>query len=294
VTLYVSGVGDVPIIWMPASDEDYKGEDEGGRSGNRPIAIVHHRIVGSLNSADITFAKNDADPATIGSLGRSVSSTFAIGYDSDNNLAIHQYVNVADTPYTNGDCQQDGYGIASRWDGWYGHKDQGGSSDPLKKGIVREPIIKTSIALDKLLLSGNREAMRAAGIHIRDDGTAEALGKIVPGPTTLIDHNDIAGKGKPYCWRPWQADKVGFPRDRYVMELTVVLDLTPFDQADIDAAVKAATLSLNAEILALESTEAALKASVALLQSQLATAEGAAKAAILAAIAGLQTQADAL
>lgn len=269
MSIDVPGVGLVPIIWMPASDEDFKSASEGGRSGYQPIAIVHHRVVGSLNSADITFAANDADPATVGAPGRSVSSNFAIGYDSDGKLAIHQYVNVSDTPYTNGDCRANTYPAQpSRWDGWYGHKahnertvtiehdDQGGSPDPTKKGIVREPIIKTSIALDRLMLSGDIAAIRAAGIKIRDTATATALGKIVPGPKTLIDHNDIAGANKPYCWRPWRADKTGFPRTRYVTELSApdpapVPDPTPYSQADLDAAVKAATDPLNAKLAAI-------------------------------------------
>lgn len=229
----VPGVGLVPIVWMPASDEDYRDESEGGRSGYRPIAIVHHRIVASLNSADLTFAANDANPATVGSPNRSVSANFAIGYDSDGKLYIHQYVDLSDTAYCNGDCRAVNYpDQPSRWDGWYGHEghnertvsiehdDQGGSSDPTKKGIVREPIILTSIALDSLMLSGDLVMMRAAGIRIRDQETADALGKIVPSTKTLIDHNDIAGANKPDCWRPWQADKTGFPRTRYVTALT--------------------------------------------------------------------------
>lgn len=269
MTLPVPGVGDVPIVWMPASDEDYKDQSEGGRSGYQPIAIVHHRIVGSLNSADLTFAANDANPLTVGAPGRAVSAHFGIGYDTDGKLAIHQYVNLSNTAYTNGDCRANTHPAQpSRWDGWYGHKahnertvtiehdDQGGSSDPAKKGIVREAIIKTSIALDRLMLTGDIAAMRAAGIHILDAATAIALGKIVPGPKTLIDHNDIGGANKPYCWRPWQADKTGFPRSRYVTELTAAVpplpdpDPTPYSQADLDAAVKAAVDPLEAKIAA--------------------------------------------
>lgn len=258
MSINVPGIGLVSVVWHPASDEDFKSQAEGGRSGHQPIAIVHHRIVGTLGSADTTFAHGDADPATVGSAGRSVSATFAVGHKGGVLQAI-QYVDVSDTAYCNGDCSQDAYAIASRWDGWYGHsahnertvsiehEDNAGlpAGDP-KRGVVPEDVIKLSIALDRLLLSGDLAAIRAAGIRIRDQATATALGKIVPGTKTLIDHNDIAGKGKPSCWRPWAADTVGFPRARYIAELTAV------PAPDCSAAVKAATDPLVARIATLE------------------------------------------
>lgn len=241
----VPGVGDVPVVWHPASDEDFKDKAEGARSGYQPIAIVHHRIVGSLSSADLTFAHSDADPATVGSPGRPVSAQFAVGHKAGKLQAI-QYVDLSDTAYCNGDCSQTAYGSAfpSRWDTWYGHKghnertvsieheDNAGlpAGDPLR-GVVPEDVIKLSIALDRLLLSGNLTAIRAAGIRCRDAATATALGKIVPGSRTLLDHNDIAGKGKPYCWRPWLLDK-GFPRARYITELSAPAP-TPPQEADV-------------------------------------------------------------
>lgn len=289
MSLSVPSVGDVPIVWMPASDEDFKGENEGGRSGYRPIAIVHHRIVGTLNSADIVFAANDSNPATVGSAGRPVSAHFAIGIEG-NRVEVHQYVNLSDTAYCNGDDSTSG-----NWDEWYSpvahnertvsieHHDNGGSSDLSVKGIVPESVIKTSIALDRLLLSGDRDAMRAAGIRIRDDGTAEALGKIVPGPRTLIDHRDIAGSNKPYCWRPWKADAIGFPRARYIAELTQAVDLTPYDQADLDAAVAEAVAAITAERDALK-TQVSVQSASMVAQGEALTAAldriAAAKAAL--------------
>lgn len=257
-------VNGIPVVWYPASNPDFGV----GRGGKQPIAIVHHRIVGSLGSADLTFAAGDHDPATVGSTARSVASHFGIGHRGGV-LEIHQYVDLSDTAYCNGDWDATG-----NWDDWYGvghvtidgssmtdinartvsieHEDQGGSSDPTKKGIVTEDIIKASIALDHLMLSGNPAAIRAAGIRMKSDTTAAALKKIVPGPRTLIDHHDVAGKLKPYCWRPWSADAVGFPRSRYIKELTAVVvappppppppvvpvpDLTPYSQADMDAGI---------------------------------------------------------
>ena len=280
MAISVPDVGDVPVVWMPASDPDWGH----GRAGRQPIAIVHHRIVGSLNSADTIFAANDTDPATVGSTSRSVSANFACGYDTDGKLYVHQYVDMSDTAYCNGDFE-----AGSNWEKWgyptgfvtvdgssmrpmnsmtisIEHDDQGGSSDPTKKGVVREDIIKLSIALDKLMLSGNWAAIKAAGIRCRDEATAVALGKIVPGPRTLIDHRDIAGGQKPYCWRPWQADTAGFPRQRYITELTPVVTppTTMYTQAQVDAIVAASTAALTDQV-------AALQAQVSDLQTVVAT-----------------------
>lgn len=278
MSLQVPGIGDVPIIWMPASDPDFGV----GRAGRQPIAIVHHRIVGDLNSADNTFAANDTDPKTVGSPTRAVAANFGIGVDTDGKLYVHQFVDLSDTAYCNGDFQ-----AGSNWEDWgyplgyvtvdnvqmrpcnpmtvsIEHDDNGGlpAGDP-RKGVVDEETIKASIALDRLMLSGDLAAMRAAGIHIRDEATATALGKIVPGPRTLIDHHDIAGTNKPTCWRPWASDTVGFPRTRYVSELTQTGECT---QADLDA--------LNAAWQAkYDALTAASKQQIKSLEDQLALRE---------------------
>ena len=204
-----------PVLWVPASSEDFMR----GRSGVRPIAIVHHRMVGTLPGTDSTFQSTE---------NRAVSTHFGIGYESGR-LEIHQYVDLSDTAFGNGN-----YDSSGSWDDWgypttlingrtvsIEHQDnaQLPSSDP-RRGIVPEDVIKASIWLDRLLLSGDLAAIRGAGIRCRDSGTAAALGKIVRGPRTLITHNDIAGRLKPSCWKPWAHDTVGFPRPRYVAELT--------------------------------------------------------------------------
>ncbi len=235
MTLNVPGVGPVQIRWMPASDEDYKDLGEGGRSGFQPIAFVYHRAVANtIHGIDVTFAAGDSDPATVGSPGRPVAANFGIGDTGTGGVPIiSQYVRLQETAYCNGDCSQTVYGAAfpSKFDQYWGHKghnertvsiehdDNGGSSNPAVKGLVTEAIIKTSIELTRLLLSGNLAAITAAGIKC-DAATAAALHKIVPGPKTMLMHNDIAGKAKPFCWKPWQADKIGFPRARYIAELT--------------------------------------------------------------------------
>lgn len=266
MAISVPGVGDVPVVWMPASDEDYKDESEGGRSGYQPIAIVHHRAVTNLAGLDNTFAAKDADPLTVGSPGRAVSATFGIGL-KNGKPEVHQYVNVSDTHYCNGDCRAVNFPAEpSRWDAWYGHKGHNERTVAIEhedngqfpsgtpgRGVVTETLIKVSIALDTLMLRGDIEAMRAAGIRIRDQATATALGKIVPGPKTLIDHNDIAGANKPTCWRAWAQD-AGFPRARYISEITAALSPpvpvppTTYTQAQVDAIVAAATANLEIQV----------------------------------------------
>lgn len=218
MTLHVPGVGAVQIEWHSSPDHGT------GRAGLQPIAIVHHRAVSSSLAGIVkTLSTSDSRP---------VSATFAVGHE-DGKPKVVQLVDLSDTAWCNGDCQQRVYpSEASNWDRWYGHRahnertisieheDQGGSNDPKKKGIVTDDLVRTSIALDRVLLSGDLAAIRAAGIRCREAATARALGKIKPGPRTLITHHDIAGKLKPSCWLPWKADKTGFPRDRYVAELS--------------------------------------------------------------------------
>ena len=249
-------INGVPVVWKPSPDHNV------GRAGYQPIAIAHHRAVSShLEGLD----------ATLISSTRQVSANFGIGHKSDGSLEIHQYVDLSDTAWCNGIDTT--IVTSNNWTTWgYGnhhhnartvsieHEDQGGSSDPTKQGIVREDGIKASIALDKLILSGNITAIRAAGIHVRDQATVDALHKIVPGPRTLIDHHDIAAGQKPYCWKPWKADKIGFPRARYVTEMTPVVVTPPppppttttYTQAQVDTIVAAAVAPLNAKITALE------------------------------------------
>lgn len=226
MSINVAGVGSVPIVWKPSPDH------YNGRNGQTIVAIVHHRAVSSkLSSMD----------ATLISSTRQVSANFGIGHVSGK-VEIHQYVDLSDGAWCNGDCQQDAYpSLPSNFDKWWGHhdhnartvsiehEDNGGDTTLGIKGIVDEDVLLASMALDKLMLSGNLAAMRAAGIHIRDAATATQLGKIIPGPRTLIDHHDIAGKLKPYCWKPWKYDTVGFPRTRYIAATIALPDTSTED-----------------------------------------------------------------
>lgn len=216
MSINVPGIGLVPVVWKPSPDFNR------GRSGYQPEAIVHHRAVAStLESID----------ATLISSSRQVSANFSIGHTKAGALQVHQYVDLSDTAWCNG---IDPTKIrTNNWTNWLGgnhshnarsvsieHEDQGGSSDPAKKGIVHEDIIKTSIALDRLMTSGDITKIRAAGIRVRDTATVTALKRMPKDAKHLITHYDIDPVNKVYCWRPWAADKVGFPRTRYVRELT--------------------------------------------------------------------------
>lgn len=223
-----------PVFWVPASSEDFAR----GRNGKRVIAIVHHRMVGSLAGTDRTFQS---------STNRPVSTHFGIGYNCEKaghptgiaGVHIHQYVDLADTAFGNGN-----YDATGRWDDWgypiseinartvsIEHHDNGGATlGSGKKGVVPEAVIAASIWLDRLLIHGTPAAIRAAGVRARDDVALHQINRIVPGPRTLIMHNDIAGRLKPYCWKPWADDPVGYPRARYVKEVSVVETAPPAEE----------------------------------------------------------------
>lgn len=189
------------VTWKPAHGNNW----EAGH--NRPIATVNHRMVGTLAGTTAYFQRGDHRP---------VSTHFGIGLSE-----IHQYVDVSDIAYGNGNYDPSG--------GWPLYKGtnpnhytvsiehQDGATE--NRGRVAESTITLSIWLNGLLLSGDAEKMRAAGIRIREQATADALQAIEPGKDTVIDHHRIAGNLKPYCWRPW-LDDPGFPQARYLAALT--------------------------------------------------------------------------
>ncbi len=190
------------------------------------LALVHHRMVGTLPGTDALFSRSD---------GRAASTNFGIGHKSGR-LEVHQYVRLGDQAWGNGNWDASG-----QWNDRYPvtnlnsrtvsieHEDNGGlpSGDP-RRGIVTEDILAASIELDRLLLTGNVAAIEAAGIRFRD-GTAigKELDAIKPGPNTIIDHHYIAGSLKPSCWRPWAADKTGFPQARFIAALATAAPPPP-------------------------------------------------------------------
>jgi hypothetical protein len=227
MSIPVDGIA-VPVIWKPSDLTGPDSDGHAGRSGHPIRAIVHHRVVGSLESmVNSTFRPTTDDRLTLGE--RRVSSHFGIGFwdtSTGTQLRVYQFVALENTAYCNGQSATDR--AACTWPLWINagkpptneitvsieHEDNG------KAGgyVVREEIIRASIELDRLLLSGDGKAIRAAGIHCTD-AAAAMLGKIKPSAQTLVDHKTVAPVSKPYCWRAIGNDD-GFPQARYIAALT--------------------------------------------------------------------------
>ena len=194
------------------------------------IALVHHRMVGTLRSTDAAFTSTD---------GREASTHFGVGYGCGRTghpttAHVHQYVRLGDQAWGNGNWDPSG-----AWDDRYPttlvnsrtvsieHHDNGGRTAGSSKGLVPEAVIAASIALDALLLRGDLAELKAAGIRFRA-GTEAAISRelraILIDRHHLIDHHYIAGRLKPSCWRPWADDPVGFPQARYLAALAPAPD----------------------------------------------------------------------
>lgn len=204
-----------PIVWLPSP------KHTPGHPASL-IAIVHHRMVGTLAGTDATF--------TTGT--RVASTNFGIGYCTKHSaarrLCIHQYVALGDQAWGNGNWDATG-----QWDDHYPttlinsrtvsieHQDNGGLSAGDGKGIVPEAVIEASIWLDSLLLRGKRAELAAAGVHVLTDAFCAELAKIPVDRHHIVDHHYISGRLKPSCWQPWADDKIGFPQARYLAVLAV-------------------------------------------------------------------------
>jgi hypothetical protein len=216
-------MGQVPIHFVPAAKF----------SEGHPfplIAIVHHRMVGTLASTDATFSHGSRDAST----------NFGVGlcsrHGGTNRPCIHQYVALGDQAWGNGnnryptDGPMHGALVDSGWNDRYPHRfvnsrtisiehhDNGGKGSP-NRGIVPEEVILASIWLDSQLLSGDEAALVALGIRFRAGkrtAICRELRAINPGRHTIVDHHYVAGRLKPHCWRPWKEDKQGFPQQRYL------------------------------------------------------------------------------
>jgi hypothetical protein len=129
------------------------------------IALVHHRMVGTLRSTDAAFTSPD---------GREASTHFGVGYGCGRSghptsAHVHQYVRLGDQAWGNGNWDPSG-----AWDDRYPttlvnsrtisieHHDNGGRTAGSGKGVVPEAVIAASIALDALLLRGHHAELKAA------------------------------------------------------------------------------------------------------------------------------------
>ena len=186
-------------------------------------------MVGTLRSTDAAVTSTD---------GREASTNFGVGYGCGRaghptSAHVHQYVRLGDQAWGNGNWDPSG-----AWDDRYPttqlnsrsvsieHHDNGGRTAGSGKGVVPEAVIVASIGLDALLLRGDLAELKATGIRIRA-GTETAftreLRAIPIDRHHVIDHHYIAGRLKPYCWRPWADDPVGFPQARFLAALAPTL-----------------------------------------------------------------------
>lgn len=167
-------------------------------------AIVSHRIVGSLPSARYAFGVVVGDP------GRSASSHFGIGFVGGA-LTIDQYVPLDRMAWTNGDVRDPSWsriipGVnPNLYTVTIEHEDGGYAG----MGVVVEELWRASMELQTLLLSGNAAAIRGLGIVGATDAMVAQMAAIPKDESGLIDHNQIAGPNKPYCFRRW-LDEPGF------------------------------------------------------------------------------------
>lgn len=204
------------ITWKPAHADNFAS----GRNGKVPWWLVHHRMVGFLNGTDRHFQKP----------GVRTSTHFGIGHRTPSGpVEISQYVRLDDRAFGNGNnVNSSGSEVPSMWNQLnfpsrpnehtisIEHEDGG----TVGRGVVTDDIIEASIWLDELLLSGDPQRLRQAGVRFSSDALVKAIGAITPRDAThIIDHHFIAGPLKPFCWRKW-LDDPGFPQARYLAALT--------------------------------------------------------------------------
>lgn len=224
-----------PVLWKPSP---YHWQGRGGQ----PIRIwVDHRVVGWLNGMRAAFGVRAGTP-------RNASSTFGIGHDPERGggarcpscgpitgaigqLVVDQYVDLADSAWANGDVREPTSSIVRSLPGvnpnLYSisveHEDGGSAGG----GRVTPHVWEASMALTKLVTSGNLTAIRNAGIRVSDrpgKTAAQLVAEIARIPETTagyIDHHQIAGPNKPYCWRPWLQDPGFIPARRAALLATL-------------------------------------------------------------------------
>lgn len=203
------------------------------------LAIVHHRMVGTLVGTDASFT------SPVG-VGRAASTNFGIGWcrkhSPERRICIHQYVRLGDQAWGNGNWDASG-----SWDNRnpttlinsrtisIEHEDGGNLPAGEGRGVVPEAVIEASIWLDRELLAG-----RVDGIRFRDEPTMVRELRAIPVDADhIIDHYYISGRLKPFCYRPWQDDRIGFPQARYLAALGAIPDTSTGDtMTNIEAKIE--------------------------------------------------------
>ncbi len=205
------------VIWLASPYRN-------ARDARYPIrGVVNHRIVGTLLSARAAFG---VAPGT----SRNASTHFGIGFVSGR-LTIDQFVDLSDMAWGNGDAREPTWpfyqaGVNPNLTTVSIEHEDGGSAG---RGVVKEPIWQASMELQKLITSGDLTRIRTAGIRVRDAATVTQLAAIPKDARGFIDHHQIAGPNKPYCFRRWLDDPgfvEGFPsrRDRLLAHLRAAED----------------------------------------------------------------------
>ena len=221
------------ITWLPSPFKN-------ARDTRYPIrAEVKHRIVGTLGGARQAFG---VAPGT----SRNASTHFGIGYIGGR-LTIDQYVDLSDMAWGNGDVRSPTWsrlipGVNPNLYTVSTEHEDGGSAN---RGRVSDEVWQASMELSALLRCGDTAKIRAAGIRVRSESTVAQLAAMPIDTGSYIDHHQIAGPNKPYCFRRWLDDPgfvEGSPsrRDRLLAHLseTPVADIDTFilETIRIDAA----------------------------------------------------------
>lgn len=174
---------------------------------NRQVsALVNHRMAGTLDGTDAHFTNSKTF----------VSAHFGIGIrKSTGRVEISQYVDLSDAAWHAGNYDPSGgwSGVQRAADGSVINPNRytiGIEHEDGNTGVVSKEILAASQWLQAVLLTGNRALFEYLNIRVRDIETIRSLAKITADKTTIIDHHTISGVKKPYCWRPYLQDTVGF------------------------------------------------------------------------------------
>lgn len=184
----------IPVNWLPSPYKNLRDARYDIRG------VVSHRIVGTLPSARAAFG---VAPGT----SRNASTHFGIGY-VNGTLTLDQFVDLSDMAWGNGDVREPTWafyqpGVNPNLTTVSIEHEDGGSAN---RGRVSDAVWAVSMQLQKLITSGDPKAIRAAGIRVRYDHHVAQLARIPKDGRGFIDHHQISGPNKPYCFRRWLDD----------------------------------------------------------------------------------------